>query len=95
MSRTDGETPNPFAVQTPEGLSAKDVVSLFVDVFADFQLVRNQGHTFLNGPRGSGKSMMFRYLEPDCQQLATGRRLSELPFFAVHVPIKEHSPQFN
>ena len=88
MSRKDGETPNPFAVQTPEGLSAQDVVSLFVDVFADFQLVRNQGHTFLNGPRGSGKSMMFRYLEPDCQQLATGRLLSELPFFAVHVPIK-------
>ena len=32
--------------------------------------------------------MMFRYLEPDCQQLATGRPLRELPFFAVHVPIK-------
>ena len=88
MTPTNGDKTNPFAVQTPEGLSAKDVVSLFVDVFADFQLVRNQGHTFLNGPRGSGKSMMFRYLEPDCQQLATGSPLSELPFFAVHVPIK-------
>ena len=88
MTPTNGDTTNPFAVQTPEGLSAKDVVSLFVDVFADFQLVRNQGHTFLNGPRGSGKSMMFRYLEPDCQQLATQSPLSELSFFAVHVPIK-------
>ena len=64
------------------------MVSLFVDVFADFQLVRNQGHTFLNGPRGTGKSMMFRYLEPDCQQRATGKTLSELPFLGVHVPIK-------
>ena len=88
MSHRNGETTNPFAVQTPEGLSANDVVSLFVDVFADFQLVRNQGHTFLNGPRGSGKSMMFRYLEPDCQQLASASPLNELPFFAVHVPIK-------
>ena len=88
MRPTNGDTTNPFAVQTPEGLSAKDIVSLFVDVFADFQLVRNQGHTFLNGPRGSGKSMMFRYLEPDCQQLATKSPLRQLSFFAVHVPIK-------
>ena len=50
MRTADRENANPFAVQTPEGLSARDVVSLFVDVFADFQLVRNQGHTFLNGP---------------------------------------------
>ena len=32
--------------------------------------------------------MMFRYLEPDCQQLATKRSLHELPFLGVHVPIK-------
>ena len=79
---------NPFAVQTPEALSAADMVSLFVDVFADFHLVRNQGHTFLNGPRGTGKSMMFRYLEPDCQQLATRNGVAQLPFLGVHVPIK-------
>ncbi|MCY4287690.1 MAG: hypothetical protein OXC63_03775 [Aestuariivita sp.] len=87
ISENDNQK-NPFAVQTPEGLSAKNVVSLFVDVFADFELVKNQGHTFLNGPRGSGKSMMFRYLEPDCQQLATDKPSQDLPFFAVHVPIK-------
>ena len=82
------ESENPFAVQTPEGLSAETMVSLFVDVFADFQLVRSRGHTFLNGPRGTGKSMMFRYLEPDCQQLANKKTLEQLPFFGVHVPIK-------
>ena len=87
IKRTDSGS-NPFAVQTPEGLSAEDMVSLFVDVFADFQLVRNEGHTFLNGPRGTGKSMMFRYLEPDCQQRATEAGLDELPFLGVHVPIK-------
>ena len=57
---------NPFAVQTPEDMAAKDVNELFVDVFTDFYQVPRQGHTFLNGPRGSGKSMMFRYMEPDC-----------------------------
>jgi hypothetical protein len=79
---------NPFAVQTPEDIPAADVVSLFVDVFGDYHNIPNPGHTFLNGPRGSGKSMMFRYLEPDCQQIILSKQLSEIPFFGVYVPIK-------
>src|ERR1700691_1617044 len=80
---------NPFSVQTPEDIEAPEVVDLFVDVFSDFYNVKNQGHTFLHGPRGSGKSMMFRYLEPDCQLLALKKqRLNELTFYAVYVPIK-------
>ena len=58
--------PNPFTVKTPEGLAAAEAASLFVDVFTDFYKIRDPGHAMLNGPRGSGKSMMFRYLEPDC-----------------------------
>jgi hypothetical protein len=80
---------NPFSVQTPEDIKAAEVVDLFVDVFGDFYNIPNQGHTFLHGPRGSGKSMMFRYLEPDCQLLASQQReLRDLPFYAVYVPIK-------
>ncbi len=79
---------NPFAVQTPEDITATRIVSLFVDVFADFFQILSPGHTFLNGPRGSGKSMMFRYLEPDCQVLAKHCNLRELPFFGVYVAIK-------
>ena len=80
---------NPFSVQTPEDIKAAEVVDLFVDVFGDFYNIPNQGHTFLHGPRGSGKSMMFRYLEPDCQLLSRQQhKLHELPFYAVYVPIK-------
>ena len=56
---------NPFEVNTPEGISAQDAYDLFVDVFTDFYQVPKIGHTFLNGSRGSGKSMMFRYMMPD------------------------------
>lgn len=49
---------NPFEIKTPEQNTAQDVVDLFVDVFADFKQVLEKGHTFLNGPRGSGKSMI-------------------------------------
>ena len=79
---------NPFTVQTPEDMSAEDAVSIFVDVFTDFYKIPKEGHTFLHGPRGSGKSMMFRYLQPDCQCLALRRTIQDLDFFAVYVPIK-------
>ncbi len=80
---------NPFAVQTPESLSAQSIVDLFVGVFSDFPKVLSPGHTFLHGPRGSGKSMMFRYLEPDCQDLVSGASpLKERSFFGVYLPIK-------
>ncbi len=80
---------NPFSVQTPEDINAQEVVDLFVDVFSDFRNVPNPGHTFLNGPRGSGKSMMFRFLEPDCQLIHTRNiELRNLAFYAVYIPIK-------
>ena len=88
MNQDTPEGSNPFAVQTPEDIASADVVSLFVDVFTDFYNIPKLGHSFLHGPRGSGKSMMFRYLEPDCQCLARGKKVNELPFFAVYISIK-------
>ena len=79
---------NPFTVRTPEALAAADAAGLFVDVFTDFYKIRDPGHAMLNGPRGSGKSMMFRYLEPDCQCIAESRKIPELGFFAVLISIK-------
>lgn len=79
---------NPFEVNTPEGISAKEVHELFVDVFTDFYQVPEIGHTFLNGPRGSGKSMMFRYMMPDCQKIDKNCGLNELNYFSLYAPIK-------
>jgi hypothetical protein len=85
---TTDEVQNPFIVLSPEDIEAAEALRLFVDVFTDFHKVRDRGHTMVNGPRGCGKSMMFRYLLPDCQCLRTQRKLHELDFFAVPVPIK-------
>jgi hypothetical protein len=79
---------NPFEVQTPENTTAEYAHSIFVNVFTDFNKVKTTGHAFLHGPRGTGKSMMFRYLEPDCQMLSTQKKLSEIEFFGVYIPIK-------
>lgn len=79
---------NPFEVNTPEGISAEDAHELFVDVFTDFYQVNKVGHAFLNGPRGSGKSMMFRYMMPDCQKVSKNCSLSEIDYFSLYVPFK-------
>ena len=52
---------NPFTVSTPERLSAQDIVDLFVP-YPEFGNLESSGHQFLNGHRGSGKSMMLRML---------------------------------
>jgi hypothetical protein len=89
---------NPFVVLTPdekgsdnevEITNAEVIHKLFVDVFEDFTSIPQQGHVFLNGPRGSGKSMMFRFLLPDCQLIDKKvKNYNELPFFSIHIPIK-------
>lgn len=82
---------NPFATTTPEDLSADETISLFVDVFTDFHQLKENGNVLLKGPRGVGKSMMLRYMEPDCQMLATHKKFNELPYIAVYIPLKNTS----
>jgi hypothetical protein len=80
---------NPFTVQTPEDIPAKEAYDLFVPVFGDFPKIPGPGHVFINGPRGCGKSMIFRYLQPDCQLIAKkSTSLRSLDFFSIYVPLK-------
>ena len=78
---------NPFKVLSPEGMNAKDAVDLFVEV-SELRKIYSEGHTMLHGPRGSGKSMLFRYLMPDCQMAAKEKEMQNLDFFGVLVSIK-------
>ena len=82
---------NPFQIKTPEKLSPDEVASLFVDVFTDYQKIKAQGHTFILGPRGIGKSMIFRYLEPDCQCVSLGVKVDQLEFLGLYIPLKNAS----
>jgi hypothetical protein len=79
---------NPFTVQTPEGMTAEDTVNLFIDILGDYPKILHEGHLFLHGPRGSGKSMIFRYLMPDCQKIKYQSSFKELPFFSFLVSVK-------
>lgn len=84
-----GFNDNPFSVTSPEELTDEQMVKLFVDVFSDFSKIKLEGHTFIHGARGTGKSMMLRFLEPLVQMKSEKLgRTSDLPFYAVHIPIK-------
>lgn len=91
MNTARNKMSNPFQITTPENLDAQTTVSLFVDVFTDFPKVIDPGHIFLTGPRGVGKSMMFRYLQADCQCLVENCVFSDLPFIGIYIPIKNWS----
>ena len=82
---------NPFKVFTPEDMEATDVAELFVNP-PDAIKMQGLGHTMLSGARGCGKSMIFRYLLSDCQRIALDRELTELPFLAFLVSIKNAGP---
>ena len=83
---------NPFKVFTPEDMEATDVHALFVHPFTDYNKIQEPGHTIINGPRGCGKSMLFRYLLPDCQCLALAKEVTEIPFLAFLLSIKNTVP---
>ena len=82
---------NPFQIKTPEKLSPDEAASLFVDVFTDYQKIKAQGHTFIMGPRGIGKSMIFRYLEPDCQCVSQKVKIDQIEFLGLYIPLRNAS----
>lgn len=81
---------NPFKVFTPENLDTKQTMDLFFEV-PYLKNIKDPGNTLLKGPRGSGKSMLFRYLKPDCQMAASESTVRDLEFFAVLISIKRAS----
>lgn len=84
---------NPFVVESPEKLLPSQIVELFVSEFTDIETIRQRKHTFVWGSRGSGKSMMFRILEPQCQAILHGDLKKAFdqtePFLGIYFPCKE------
>lgn len=80
---------NPFGVKNPEDMTPDYIYNYFVDVFTDFGKVRELENSFINGARGTGKSMMMRGLEAAVMlQQPMYRELSALPHVGIHVPLR-------
>ena len=77
---------NPFELVTASKLTASGATELWCD---DSRLdrVRGRESCFINGNRGTGKSMLFRVLQPDCQELLfPGKRPN---FLSVYFPVRD------
>ena len=89
----EGTLLNPFRVESPEKLTAHDLVNLFVEQYTRLETVKQRKHTIVWGSRGSGKSMLLRYLEPQsqaCVHQGIGKFLdAPESFVAIYCPCKE------
>jgi hypothetical protein len=88
----NAEVITPFSFKTPENLKPSEIAQQFVDHEA-YQKLIPSGHTFIQGPRGSGKSMLFRYMAPATQCVVKSCNISGLPFFAINLSVKNCNVQ--
>lgn len=77
---------NPFELVTASKLSASDAIRLWCD---DSRLdrVRGRESCFINGNRGTGKSMLFRILQYDCQKEMFPEQ--ERAFISIYFPVRD------
>lgn len=78
---------NPFAVMSPEEMTAEQANELFVELHSDFPQIKRPGNIIITGARGCGKTMLIRCSMPDVLMLG-GKRLSELDYLALRVHVK-------
>ena len=76
---------NPFAVMSPEEMTAEQANDLFVELHSDFPQIKRPGNVIITGARGCGKSMLIRCSMPDVLMLS-GKNLSELDYLRISKP---------
>lgn len=82
---------NPFAVISPEELTAEQANQLFVEMHSDYPEITRPGNTLIMGARGCGKSMLIRCSMPDFLMVREKIPFSQLPYLAVCVSVKRTS----
>ena len=53
---------NPFSLVTANDMTPEEISALFVGDYTDFQTIKKHFDTMLEGQRGTGKTMVLRYL---------------------------------
>lgn len=83
------EIANPFEHFYPEELTPSEVHRLFVKEYTEHNYLTACKHTHVIGSRGSGKSMLFKFLEPACRAIEHGSwpkfLASARPFIAIYI----------
>lgn len=80
---------NPFSVITPENITSDEIKNMFVEN-VDFSNLEKNGHTFIHGHRGCGKSMSLQVLRTKHYMAYRNiQSIKEVPFICMYIPIKK------
>ncbi|MDH5692901.1 MAG: hypothetical protein OEZ47_07350 [Gammaproteobacteria bacterium] len=80
---------NPFTVKKPDDMEPSFVAQYFVDTHTDFKKLAESNNSFLNGPRGTGKSMLLRSMEMTvASERNQSQGIEELDYLGIHVPLR-------
>lgn len=80
---------NPFSVVTPENITSDEIKNMFVENI-DFKNLEKNGHTFIHGHRGCGKSMALQVLRTKhYMRYRNIDSISKVPFICMYIPIKK------
>lgn len=88
-------TNNPFAVVTPEEMTAEQANQLFVEMYSEYPQISRHGNSIISGARGCGKSMFIRCSMPDVLMLGKNgkkKKLDELDNLAFSVSCEKTYP---
>jgi len=77
---------NPITVQRADYLTPKEIGQFFAPPGERYGLILQRGHTILFGPRGTGKTMLLKYLSLPVQ-MRIRAALHDLPCFGIYVPL--------
>lgn len=76
---------NPFESVNADGLNYQDIPSLFVGKYTPFEIINKRFDTLLEGQRGTGKTMVLRYIafESQIREWTNKPERNPLDFFSV------------
>lgn len=81
---------NPFSIKKPDDMDPAYVAEYFVDTHTDFTKILEAENTFINGARGTGKSMLLRSLEISVMaNINKVDHVSNLDHLGVHVSLRK------
>ncbi|WP_445354496.1 hypothetical protein ACJJI5_15010 [Microbulbifer sp. EKSA008] len=90
MSLEEQVIENPFSGKKPDEMSPSYVAKYFVDTHTDFKKILEPGNSFINGARGTGKSMLLRSLEMTvAAERANLESIGGLEYVGIHVPLRK------
>ncbi len=81
---------NPFSGKKPDEMSPSYVAKYFVNTHTDFLKISDPTNSFINGARGTGKSMLLRSMEMTVATEIGGlQSISDLDYVGIHVPLRK------